>query len=143
MRHFFYGLGNKGIMLLETVVAVLIAGIATGAVIGTFIVGKYATQRSKHRVAAINRISEELEQVLSTNYADIIDGTYLDNIVIDDKGTADVGDDLIGLQTILITEIAAGTYGYKEVRATMAWTEQGWGGASDLSENLVTYVTDK
>ena len=98
MRHFFYRIGNKkGVTLIETIIAVLIAGIATTAVIGSYVVGKYATQRSKHRVAAINLISEELEQVLSANYSSIIDGTYLDNITIDDKNTVSAGDDMVGL----------------------------------------------
>ena len=132
---------NRGMTLIETVGAVLIIGISVGSIFGAVIVGKYALTRAKHRVAVMNFITSKIEQVMADSYVGVIAGSYLEDVTIDDYGTVDNSDDLIGQLQTDIEDLEGG--GYKKVLATINWTEKGWGGSSDLAENVVTYLTQE
>ena len=134
---------RSGATLTEVVIAVLIMGISTSAILGAFIVGKYAVERAKHRTVAVNHIAGELEEIMETAYVSVTPGTTNQSVTIDDRGTVDASDDLTGMRTVTVTEMAAGTYGYKKVLATMLWADVGWGTKSSLDESAITYITQE
>ena len=132
-----------GATLIEVIIAVLIMGISTGAILGAFIVGRYAVERAKHRTVVVNRIAGELEEIMETAYVNVIPSTTTQPVPIDARGTVGTSDDLTGTQTVTVTEMAAGTYGYKKVLVAIGWADVGWGAKSSLSESAITYITQE
>ena len=140
---------KKGITMMESVVSILIIGIATGGILGAFIVGRYSAERAKHRIAAINAINAKLEDIMSFTfftYISVVETNFpAQAIILDQRDPGDADDDLTGNMTITITDMDAGLgiNGYKKVLVSVTWTERGWGGSRVLSESAITYVVQE
>jgi len=108
-------MNNKGLSLLETVIAVLIVTIVAGGVFSTLIGSKVIFNRARHRLQAFN-FAREFQDGLRSNY------TY-ENIEEREDFPIDRGElaDLEGIITHNVLEPEHG--GYKIVNVRVSWSE--------------------
>ncbi|MBI3008311.1 MAG: hypothetical protein HYY56_02155 [Candidatus Omnitrophica bacterium] len=79
-----------------------------------------------------------MEIIRDTTYSSIASESSTP-VTIDNAGTVSTTDDLIGQRSVNVNEVVAS--GYKEVTVTITWTEHKWGGSNQVSENVVTVVS--
>ncbi|MDP2928627.1 MAG: hypothetical protein Q8O01_01005 [Candidatus Omnitrophota bacterium] len=105
--------------------------------ISAFIVARYASKLSRERVVVSNLLREDMENFLSVNYADIVDGSVTTDIIIND-----------GLRAFSVTKtlrpetVVEGIYGYKKIYGKIVWSG-GILGNKPLMEEGIIYVTKK
>ena len=118
----------SGMTLVETLVSVVILNIALCVVLAAFITGKMSVARVKHKAEAVNILQKKLEELKNTSYP---------NIVSSGPNQIDMDANLTANETVTVVD----NNGYKEVRASLAWTETGWASSgAAVSETLVTYI---
>jgi len=134
---------NKGLTLVESLISIMLMGTLMLSVSGSFFISKYSASHAKHRYIAMKTIRDHIERELRAGY----DGGNSDEadyyvtvtsaapvtITIDDRGTLDVSDDLLGTITpdpywpdnIENTDGSQITYGvpYKIVGFVVNWRE--------------------
>ena len=129
---------EKGVTFIEIMISALILSISIGGMLTTFVMGRVSVAKAKHRIEAFNLIQEKMEIIRDTSYSSIV--TELPaSVTIDNAGTTATTDDLIGQRSVNVNEVVAS--GYKEVTVTIIWTEHKWGGSNQVSENVVTVVS--
>ena len=100
---------RRGLTLIETLVGVLLLSICLANILGTFLISNMSTARAKHRFAAMNIVKQYLEQEIKAGHdggngdeaayhATITSGAAI-AVTIDDRGTLDSSDDLLGTIT--------------------------------------------
>ena len=116
---------KKGFTLVEMVISVLILGLALGAMLGTFVMGRISATKAKHHIEAMNHARAAMEQYIH-------DGTTF---------TLPEGDikSLNGSCSVVPSDYAADV---NKVVATISWNERSMGGSSQVSEQLVTLVRE-
>lgn len=92
--------------MVESLISILLLTILIVSIIGTFLIAKTAVSRANHRITAMKYIRDYLEREVRAGYDGGSDGEsdyYVSvgsadpaSIVIDDRGTADTSDDLLG-----------------------------------------------
>lgn len=91
---------------MESLVSIMLLSMLVLAVIGAFFIAKSSTSRARHRLEAMNIVKSYIEQEIAAGY-DGGSGDEADfyvtvtsaapvNVTIDNRGTADTADDLIG-----------------------------------------------
>lgn len=120
---------RKGLTLVEMVVSVLILGLALGAMLGSFVIGRISATKAKHRIEAMNLLRAKMEEIKNTPYSNIVDEGPVTVTIDEEEGlrgtrVVDVDDD-----------------GYKEVEVVISWQDLSLGGTSQVSERLVTIVS--
>ena len=129
---------DAGMTFVELIVSVLILGIALGAMLSVFVMGRTSAARAKHKVQAMNHLREYMEEIKGMAYSAVTNDTTL--VTIDDNATSDTADDLIGSMTVAVIEHAVD--GYKEAITTLTWTERTLQGAPQITEELTTYIAE-
>ena len=150
---------KKGITLIEMIISVLILGLALGAMLGSFVIGRVSATKAKHRIEAANLARQGMEWIKDQSYAGLPRGIAAitpsypyqisNNSVIIDVGE-DVdgdgilveidGDELTGSRITQVKPIGTPEE-YLEVTVTVAWADLSWGGTSNVSERLVTIIS--
>jgi len=117
--------------------SVFLLASAVGYSISAFMVARQASNLSRERIIVSNLLREDMENFLSVNYSDIVDGTVLTPITINDGSRT-----FSAAKTLEPSTIEAGIYGYKKIYAKIAWTG-GISGNKPLKEEMVMYVTKR
>ncbi|MFH0763737.1 MAG: hypothetical protein V1927_01880 [Candidatus Omnitrophota bacterium] len=156
--------GKSGLTLVESVVSIFILTILLIGLLSTFYTAKSSALHAKHRMAAMNILKLYMEQeVRDINQAydrgsDLPDADYYTTVtsadpvpvVIDDRGTPELSDDLMGtitpdpylpdnIENPDGTPITYRGIPYKIVGFVAAWTEDRAGQV--CTERAVAYVS--
>lgn len=117
---------KRGVTLIEVLISILILGIALGAMLGSFVMGRFSATKAKHRIEAMNYARAAMELLINDQTA-----TF----------TLPDGDikSLNGSYSPQITNYATGI---KKVVVTISWDERSMGGSTRVSEQLVTLVRE-
>jgi len=115
---------KKGFTLFECLIAILILGIFSGAMIGTFMVGKLSVVRAKHHTQAINHARAAIESIISGSTFTLPSGD------IKTMG---------GSYTQNITGVGTGI---KTIKVIISWNEQLMGATKNVSVELMTYISE-
>ena len=62
---------KRGFTLVEMVVSVLILGIASGTMLGVFMISRVSIAKAKYYMQAMNLLRVRMENLKNTEYADI------------------------------------------------------------------------
>ena len=109
-------MNNKGLSLLETVIAVLIVTIVAGGVFSTLVGSKVIFNRARHRLQAFN-FAREFQDRLRSNYGYTdVENNEIEPVI--DRGELS---DLEGTITYDVSEPEHG--GYKIVNVRVGWSE--------------------
>ncbi len=127
---------KKGVTFIEIMISVLILSLSLGGMLTTFVMGRISVAKAKHRIEAFNLIQQKVEELRDTGYSSIPIGESSENVTIDNAGTVATVDDLIGQRKVIVTGSD-----YKEITVTITWTERKWGGSNQVSESVVTVVS--
>jgi len=105
--------------------------------ISAFIVARHASKLSRERIVVSNLLREDMENFLSVNYSDIVDGSVVTDITINDGLRA-----FSATKTLRPETVVPGIYGYKKIYGKIIW---GGGilGNKPLIEESVIYATKK
>src|SRR3989338_1404295 len=96
---------SDGLTLIESLISIALLSVLLVSILGAFFVSKLSTLRARHRIAAMNTIREYMEQETRAGYlGGYVDGDFYVmasssnpiSITIDDRGTADTSDDIVG-----------------------------------------------
>jgi len=154
---------KKGLTLIETLVSIGLLSVLVFSIMGAFYVSMGSTGRAKHRLTAMNVVRGFMEQEmrlgydggeLDDYYATVTSGTAVP-VTIDDRGTVNTSDDLMGALTCdplypnnIMNSVGAlfnfdGTR-YKIIGFVVTWTDNsfGVGQSAVCSERAVTYVCE-
>lgn len=99
---------NKGVTLIENLVGILLLSILLTGVIGAYYLSLSSVNRGKHIAKANSILHSYMEQERAAGYdGGQLDGSYYTTmklstagsipVTIDDRGTVDISDDLIGV----------------------------------------------
>ncbi|MFA6079195.1 MAG: hypothetical protein WC779_05560, partial [Candidatus Omnitrophota bacterium] len=137
--------------------SVLLVGL-----LGTFFISRLSTLHAEHRFVAMNIAREflELEIMLGGEGGEegeddgygnsLITSAASINVTIDDRGTADVADDLIGTVTpdpypadMRLVGVGTSQAQYKVIGFVVAWNEDVFGNGPQprCTERVLTYVS--
>lgn len=154
---------NTGLTLVESVISIFMLTILLVGLMSTFYIAKTSGQHAKHRMNAMNILKWYMEQEIqeinhaydrgSENEADFyatVTSADPVQVIIDDRGTADAYDDLIGtikpdpyfpnnIENPDGSPIAYIGVPYKIVGFVVTWTEDRTGQV--CTERAVTYVS--
>lgn len=97
---------SRALTLVESLISILLLGTLLVSVLATFVVSNLSASRARHRFTAMNIIKAYIEQEVRAGY-DGGSGNEADyyatvtsadavSVTIDDRGTADTSDDLMG-----------------------------------------------
>ena len=153
-------MNKKGMTLTENVISIVLVTTLLFCVLGAFLVSRLSEERAKHRMMAMNKIRENMEQEIKAGYL----GGYADGdcyvsvtsaspvtFTIDDMGTTTTDDDLTGTVTPDPYPGVTYTIGtdpktarYKKVGFMVEWNEKFYSGiAAPMSrERAVAYVAE-
>ena len=126
---------KKGIILVESLVAIFLLASIVMFTTSSFVVGKHITRLSKERFIVSNLLREDMESLLATNYTNLTDGTVVSNIIVNDGVRS-----FPAVKTLVVQTIDSSIYGYKQIYGKIAWA----GGITNsqvLLEEMVLYVT--
>jgi hypothetical protein len=141
-------------------VAMLLVSFLLFCVLGSFVLARLAEDRAKHRMQAMNKIREYMEQEVKAGYlGGYAKGDYYVTVssaatadfTIDDMGTVSPSDDLVGTikpdpypGSVYTTGTAPKTARYKLVGFVVEWQEKLFGGASMpvSRERAAAYVAE-
>lgn len=155
---------RSGLSLIESLISIVLMSTMLISILGAFFISKLSTARAKHRTAAMNCLNTYIEREVQAGYDGGSDGEsdyYITvasadpvAVTIDDRGTTDTSDDLMGtikadpyypdnIDDATTGQILKqGNVSYKIVGFVVEWTEDSFltsAGAS-CSEKAVTYV---
>jgi len=116
---------EKALTLIEMIISVLILGLALGAMLGTFVMGRISATKAKHHIEAMNHARAAMEQYID-------DGT---TYTLPDGDIKTLDGDCSVVPTTYATDI-------KKVVVTISWTDRSMGGSRTVSEELVTLVSE-
>lgn len=147
---------KDGLTLIEAIVSMCLIGTLLVGILGAFFISRLGTDRSKHRIVAMNKIQEYMEQEIRAGYlGGRVDGDFYVTfassssvpITIDDRGTASTGDDLTGTirpSPYPGTTLTIGTARYKIIGFIAQWNEQVFrsGSTRTVTERTATYVAE-
>jgi len=114
-----------GFTVIEAVVSMALFILVWAGLAGNIMVGKAIEARSKHSMLAMYTIQQRMETIRRMNFASILNQN-INNVTIDDRGTAAVADDLRGTMIVTVRFIptsVAGNNFLKEVVAQLTWQE--------------------
>ena len=131
---------NKGVTLVESLVAVALVGISLVVMLATFTVGRTISAGMVPRVRVINRLREKIEVIKTLDEQGPIVDTVYNNEIIDDKGNTDPADDIVS--TLFRSEIVQNENLCRRVTVEMQWTETRSGTQVAMQETLVTYMAN-
>ncbi len=117
--------------------SVFLLASAVGYSISAFMVARQASNLSRERIIVSNLLREDMENFLSVNYSDIVDGAVLTPITINDGSRT-----FSASKTLEPSTVEVGIYGYKKIYAKIAWNG-GISGNKPLKEEMVMYVTKR
>ncbi|MDD3643818.1 MAG: type II secretion system protein [Candidatus Krumholzibacteria bacterium] len=122
---------NKGLSLVEIMIAILIFGIGITAAIRTLPVSNRATTRARNLTLATNLAQQKIEELMNlpTNDADLTGGAHND---------PDNPVDRIFTRTWVVADNSP-IVDMKRVDVTVVWTADG----SDNGVSLTTYLTSR
>lgn len=120
---------KKGFTLIEAAVSLLILGIALGAMLGAFVIGRFSVSNAKHRTEAMNHARAAMEKYID-------DGTT--TFTLPDADIKSLG----GSCSVAETKNYGGFTGLTRIVVTISWNERTFGGSKQLSEQLVTLVRE-
>jgi prepilin-type N-terminal cleavage/methylation domain-containing protein len=126
---------QRGVTLVEVVISLLLLSIATGALIGAFVISKLSATRARHRISAINLVREKIETIKGVLYDQIPAQAGNPEIIID-QGSADSGDELRGHLITDVLDIYGNGSAYK-ITTTVVWMEL----SSSLQEKVITLIS--
>jgi type II secretory pathway pseudopilin PulG len=146
---------REGLTLIESLVSILLLSALLVSLLGAFFVSKVSAVRARHRIAAMDMVKEYMEQEIRAEYlGGYVDGDYYvmvssaapTTITIDDRGTPDPADDLLGTiepSPYPAVTAAMGSVYYKTVGFIVRWNEESLGGTPPAAstERAVTYVS--
>ncbi len=153
-------LNKKGVTLVESLVSIFLLSVLLVGLLGSFFISRLSTLRAEHRFVAMNIAKEYLEQEIlrggqggeegeDDGYVMVTSANPI-NVTIDDRGTADIGDDLIGTITpdpypadMRVVGVGTSQAQYKVVGFIVAWDEDvfGNGPRPRCQERVLTYVS--
>lgn len=153
-------MNRKGITLVENLVGVMLLATLLFCILGAFVIARLAEDRAKHRMMAMNKIREHMEQEIKAGFlGGYTAGNYYVTasspdpvtFTIDDMGTPSTGDDLTG--TIVPdpypgTPYTIGAFPktarYKKVGFVVEWNEKLFGGPTMpvSRERAAAYVAE-
>lgn len=124
----------EGLTLVETVVAILIAGIVLVGILEMFLLGASRLKMASNRTSAIALAQGELEYLRSKGYdnIDVASDSGAESVIIDEGKTAAVSDDINGTMTTQISQIGNA----KRAIVTVNWTGPGYGDSSEIAETV-------
>lgn len=147
---------SDGLTLIESLISVALLSVLLVSMLGAFFISKLSTLRARHRITAMNIIREYIEQETSAGYlGGYVDGDFYVtvsssnpiSITLDERGTADTSDDLVG--TLKPSPYPAATatidtISYKTVGFIVEWNEDVFatGASPACSERAITYVSE-
>ena len=114
---------QKGMTLVEVMVAMIIFVIGMVGGLTYFLYGRGHISQSQHRRGALQLASQKIEELKATDYSSITDDS--DNITVDGTSYSRVWD-----------ESTVGDY--KEITVTVSWNQ---GGTQEVE--LVSIIADK
>lgn len=160
---------RKGLTLVECLVSVLLLSTFLVGLLGVFFISRLSVARANHRLAAMNIVREYMEREIAAGYGgDDANDYYVTvasadpvPVVIDDRGTADPSDDLMGTirpdpyfpnniysdpptcSLLLEYGVSPSESEYKIVGFVVEWNEDSAGLAigGACSERAVSYVS--
>ncbi|MCX5701914.1 MAG: prepilin-type N-terminal cleavage/methylation domain-containing protein [Candidatus Omnitrophica bacterium] len=123
---------NKGVTLLESMVAVAILAVVVTGLLYTFVTCLLMNESNNNLIKAANDAQYLLEQVKGLSYPDITNSTLtnLHNETVLYNGTI----------TPVVTEVATNL---KEVTVYVAWTEKGRNRYYNLSTRIARVVEEE
>ena len=138
---------RMGFTLIEVLVSTAILLLAVLAIFSIIVYGSFINKEQ----LVWRRTYNELERILENpqysyiNYLDLTpDSTYnLDDVTLDDRGTADTGDDLMGtnVRVTVVNETfsqgAIANIPAKRVTAFISWNDEG----KNVTDSLATIIT--
>jgi len=128
---------KKGFSLAEAVLAVFLLASVIGYSISAFIVARHSSKLSRERIVVSNLLREDMENFLSVDYSDIVDGPATTYITINDGSRT-----FPATKTLEPSTMVGDIYGYKKIYAKITWSG-GISGNKPLEEEMVMYVTKK
>ncbi len=153
-------LNKKGVTLVESLISIALLSVLLVGLLGSFFISRLSTLHAEHRFVAMNIAKEYLEQEIlrggqggeegeDDGYVMVTSANPV-NVTIDDRGTADIGDDLIGTITpdpypadIRVVGVGASQAQYKVIGFIVAWNEDVFGNGPQprCQERALTYVS--
>lgn len=148
---------KNGLTLIESLVSICLLSMLIIGLVGIFFVSKIGASRAKHRVVVMNILKQYMAQETRAGYDGGSDdeGDYYATVssaapvpvVIDDRGTIDTADDLIGtitpdpyypdnIENSDGTQINYNGVPFKIIGFVVNWNED----SGAVSERAVTYV---
>ena len=128
---------RKGLCLPEILVSCLIGLIALGAILTTFLSGRFASNGAKNYTQARNLARQRMEQLQSLTYSELTNmtGSTLESgLVLDDRGLG------VGTQCTRVTTITQAGNGISLV-ITILWNQKSPGSTiTPWSYDLRTWV---
>lgn len=152
--------GERGFTLAEAVVSAIILGIAVGAMLGVFVIGRVSAVKAKYHIQVTNLIQSKMEELKNLIYDDV-STVSAQNIIIDigQDLASGTSDDLVGQISVDVrdkydidndtntteTEIDVTGDGTndtcKAVYVTISWTSPRWGGSGTVTEEFATLIS--
>lgn len=150
----------KGLTLVESLVSICLLTVLLVALLSTFYTGKSSAVHAKHRMIAMNILRQYMDQEIMAGYdgGNGGEGDYYVTVtsanpvpvLIDDRGTADPADDLMGtitpdpylpdnIENPDSTPIAYKGIPYKIIGFVVSWVEDRTNQA--CNERAVCYVS--
>lgn len=125
---------KRGITLVEAVISVLILAMALGAMLGCFVIGRISAVKARNRIQVMNLARARMEWVKAQDY------TALRNLSPNPFVETDVDAGLI--DDTRSTKIVVDSNDNLIVTVTIAWQDPIWGGTKEVSEELVTLISE-
>jgi len=154
---------RKGLSLVEALISMALIGALLVGILGTFIISRLGVERAKHRMMAMNKIREYMEQEIKagylggfgakpsgeedTDYYLTVDSASPATFVIDSSGTkpltGTIRPDPYPAQTFE-QGISPNICRYKKVGFVVEWNEELFGGPTlpVSRERTAAYVAD-
>lgn len=117
---------KRGFTLIEAAISVFILGLALGAMLGAFVMGRFSVIHAKHRIESMNHAQAAMEQYID-------DGTAF---TLPDGDIKSLGG---SCPPPVSTSYSTGI---KKVVVTISWNEPVMGGTKSRSEQLVTLIRE-
>ena len=135
---------ENGFTLIEIIVSMILIPLVWFAVYVPLSVNTMLISQAKHRAQAVFIAQQNLDTMRASGFANLAAFPTPQNVTIDTRGTPVVGDDLIGVRTIILgpdTPVAGGHY--RQVTVTVNWPENTVGPLiKPMAESLITIISD-
>lgn len=132
--------GKKGLTLVETVIAMMIAAITLVGFLQVCNTSAIMLQNIKYRMRAVNIAQAELEDLMSLGYDGINMGAFSPYrrtyVVIDEGLTVSTGDDIIGEMRTRVSEVIRPPFMGRKIFVEVMWELLGEP-KSEILETLV------